>query len=194
MKGEADMEKIDLYRKDRSKTGLIAERGQPIPPGCYWLVIHVSLFDHAGRMLIQKRSCSKKQWAGYWDLSTAGGVLSGENSQEAAGREFLEELGRKIEIPDQPALTVSFPNGLDDFFLAEIPEGSEYENLDFYHLDRREVTDLAWADQKTILKMVENGEFVNYHPSLISLLFGLHQNQSVFSAPEKKKPECAEEA
>jgi len=59
--------------------------------------VHVFVVDNSGRILIQKRSKSKKDRAGYLDASVGGQVLSCETYRVAAIREAKEELGVDIK-------------------------------------------------------------------------------------------------
>ena len=111
------VEYFDLYDRDRRLTGIRVRRGDPVPPDCYRLAIHVCLFNQEGSLLIQKRQPFKRKWSGLWDLSVAGSAVCGENSQEAAERETLEELGLEIDLIDhRPALTVHWEKGFDAGF------------------------------------------------------------------------------
>ena len=49
------MELWDIYDENRVKKDGVMKRGEPIRDGDYHLVVHVCVFDRAGRMLIQKR-------------------------------------------------------------------------------------------------------------------------------------------
>ena len=49
------MELFDLYTADRVKMNRTMVRGEPVPEGCYRIVVHVCIFDPEGRMLIQQR-------------------------------------------------------------------------------------------------------------------------------------------
>lgn len=55
--------------------------------------VHVLVFDHQGRLCLQKRSMSKDVNPGAWDTSAAGHVDLGESYECAAQRELEEELG-----------------------------------------------------------------------------------------------------
>lgn len=60
-------------------------------------VIHIFVFDSAGRILSQKRAMTKDIQPGQWDISVGGHVDPGETPEEAARRECREELGIELE-------------------------------------------------------------------------------------------------
>ena len=55
--------------------------------------VHILIFNHAGEILLQKRSPWKDRHPLLWDSSAAGHVEANEDYEEAAGRELMEELG-----------------------------------------------------------------------------------------------------
>lgn len=58
-------------------------------------VTYILVFNHAGQLLLQKRTGMKDLYPGYYDAA-AGGVLSaGESYRASAERELEEELGIK---------------------------------------------------------------------------------------------------
>ena len=175
------MERFDLYTADREKTGRTMARGEETPEGFYRLVVHVCLFDGAGRMLIQRRQPFKKGWPGLWDFSVGGHAVAGDSSRAAAVRETREELGLAIDLTGiRPALTVSFGQGFDDFYLLTRP--TELSSLS---LQREEVAEVRWAEEGEILRMIDGGTFIPYEKSLISLLFFLRGSRDVHT---KKDP------
>jgi isopentenyldiphosphate isomerase len=62
-------------------------------PSLVHRVVHVLVFDEAGRLLLQKRSQTKDVAPGKWDTSVGGHVSPGEDIEDAARREMQEELG-----------------------------------------------------------------------------------------------------
>ena len=172
------MELVDLYDENRSPLGRTAERYGKKGPGEYRIVVHVCVFDGAGRMLIQQRSPEKRIWPARWDVSAAGGVDAGETSRQAAEREFREELGVSLDLQDiRPVATVHFDAGFDDFFVVE-----RDIDLDALTLQREEVAQVCWADQEQVLEMVEDGRFIPYPRSFLQFLFDMRGN---FGFPSK---------
>jgi isopentenyl-diphosphate delta-isomerase type 1 len=62
-------------------------------PGLIHRVVHVLVFNHAGSLLLQKRSMKKDIAPGKWDTSVGGHINIGEQIHDAARREMKEELG-----------------------------------------------------------------------------------------------------
>ena len=57
--------------------------------------IWVMVFNRNGELFLQKRSLSKDLHAGLWSISVGGHVTYDQTYEEAARREFVEELGIK---------------------------------------------------------------------------------------------------
>jgi 16S rRNA (adenine1518-N6/adenine1519-N6)-dimethyltransferase len=60
--------------------------------------VHILIFNHAGEILLQKRSPWKDRHPLLWDSSAAGHVEANEDYDEAAGRELMEELGASATL------------------------------------------------------------------------------------------------
>ena len=60
--------------------------------------VHILIFNHAGEVLLQKRSPWKDRHPLLWDSSAAGHVEANEDYDEAAGRELMEELGASVSL------------------------------------------------------------------------------------------------
>lgn len=173
------MEIWDLYDKNRTATGETAVRGGKLAADRYRMVVHVCLFNAAGEMLIQHRQPSKTQWPDRWDISVGGHVVSGETSSQGAEREVLEELGLRLDLDRRrPSLTVNFDTGFDDVYLVR----TDHDIPDMT-LQAEEVSAVRWASADAIFAMIDSGEFIPYHKSLIQLLFdmkdfmGMHQQE-----------------
>ena len=161
------MELWDLYTADREKTGKTMVRGEPTPEGCYRLVVHICIFDEQGRMLIQQRQPFKKDWSNLWDVSVGGCAVAGDTSRAAAERETREELGLSVDFSGiRPTLTLYWDHGFDDYYIVTRPVHPEE-----LHLQYEEVQTTRWASLEEIHQMIDDGLFIPYEKSLISLLF-----------------------
>lgn len=56
-------------------------------------VVNMHIIDRRERILLQKRSNSKRTWPGCWDTAVGGHIAYGEQAEEALMREAAEELG-----------------------------------------------------------------------------------------------------
>jgi isopentenyldiphosphate isomerase len=61
-------------------------------------IVHVLLFNDFGEMALQLRSEKKSFCPLHWSTGVGGHVQAGESYEEAAYREFEEELGKKASI------------------------------------------------------------------------------------------------
>lgn len=164
------MEIWDYYRADRTLTGNTGVRGEPMPKGCYHLVVHVCIFNSRGEMLIQQRQKDKQGWPNLWDVSVGGSACQGENSSSAAERETREELGLTLDLSEErPFLTVHFDRGFDDIYLIQ-----KDVDLQQLHLQPEEVQAVRWATLPEIEELMERKEFLPYLQGLIPLLFAMH--------------------
>ena len=179
-------ERFDVYDKNRIKTGETILRGEKSKNSSEWLrsVVHICIIDSREKMLIQQRQSFKKGWSGMWDISVGGGVLAGETPCEAAEREAMEELGLEFDFSQlRPSFTVNFPHGFDDYFI--IWKDVELTEL---VLQQEEVQAVKWADREEIFRMIDSGEFIPYHKSLIQLIFDMKDHSDARSKPDKAEP------
>lgn len=165
------MEILDIYDRDRHRTGETYLRSEKIPEGGLRLIVHILIFNDRGELLIQQRSEHKKM-GGLWDISCGGACQAGEDSQDGASRELKEELGIDIDLANiRPILTANFDQGFDDFYVLR--RNIAIKDL---ILQEEEVRDARWASREDVFKMHANGHFVHYKESFISLLFDLNDD------------------
>lgn len=55
--------------------------------------VYVLVFSSNGKLLIHQRTASKDVYPGYWDVAFGGVLAAGEQYEQAAQRELLEECG-----------------------------------------------------------------------------------------------------
>lgn len=164
------MEYWDIYDIGRIKTDRQMIRGEKMKEGDYHLVVHVCIFNKKGEMLIQQRQPFKSGWSNLWDITVGGSAVKGDDSQTAAARELFEELGIRYDFTGiRPYITINFDVGFDDYYLIELIE-KEIDPASLV-LQPEEVQAAKWATEREILEMIENGTFIPYYRSFISLLF-----------------------
>lgn len=163
------MEIWDLYDRNRALTGETMVRGDPVPEGRYHLVVHVVVFDPAGRMLIQQRQPFKEGWPNLWDITAGGSALAGETSAEAAQREVGEEIGLALDLTDvTPVLVMHRDVDFNDIYIV-----TREVDLETLTLQPEEVQAVRWATEEEVLRMLEEGTFIPYHRCYLELLFRL---------------------
>ncbi|MCI8332795.1 MAG: NUDIX domain-containing protein [Clostridiales bacterium] len=166
------MEIWDLYDGNRAKTGEKAVRGEPLAAGKMRIVVSVCFLNGDGNMLIQQRQPWKGCYPDLWDISAAGSAIAGENSQDAAQREVMEELGYALDLSQfRPSFTMNFNHGFDDFYILK-----RDIDLDTLTLQKEEVKAVRWAGKEEILSMIDQGIFVPYHKELIDLIFAMQDH------------------
>ena len=89
----------DILTADKTPTGKINIRGEPLLKDEYHLVAICWIVNKKGEFLITRRSFDKEYFGGFWEAQ-GGSVLSGETSLEAAVREVKEEVGLCVDPKD----------------------------------------------------------------------------------------------
>lgn len=169
------MEKWDLLDNKRKLTGRYIYRGEIIPKGFYHQIVHLAIFNEKGQMLIQKRSDKKSKWKNLWDISCAGAVRKGEDSQSAIRRELFEELSIDYDFSKEKVIfTLTYEKGFDDFYSIKIKN----LDLDKLSIEKDEVEEISWANFLQIKEKLENNDFIPYNLEVISLLFQLKDGKS----------------
>lgn len=154
------MEIWDVLDADGSRTGRMVERGQPLLPGEFHLVVDIWIRNRNGKYLISKRAPGKS-YPGMWE-TTGGCAVTGEASLAAALREVKEEVGLDLtptagKIIHRTLGTRSqFPSYLEIWlFLEDIPDVEPRCQVE-------EVSEAKWASKSEILAMLDAGVFLNH--------------------------------
>ena len=63
-------------------------------------VVHLLLFNHEGKLLLQQLAYTRERHPGAWGSSVAAYVRSGESYRQAAQRRLLQELGITTSLDD----------------------------------------------------------------------------------------------
>lgn len=162
-----NIEKWDILDQNGKQTGKTTLRGRCIlKSGEYHLVVHIWVISSEGKLLIQRRSDSKRLMPGEW-AATGGAAISGENSYEAASRELFEELGIK-STPEilKKMFRIKRRNSLLDVWAinCDIP-ASELT------LQQSEVAEAKWVSETALKQMIRSGEFHNYGKEYFDKVF-----------------------
>ncbi|MBR5048593.1 MAG: NUDIX domain-containing protein [Erysipelotrichaceae bacterium] len=151
-------ERWDLYDHDRQSLGITIRRGEPIPAGCYHLVVHFCLFSSDGRLLCQRRSLTKPTYPYFWDVTVGGAALAGETSQQAVHREVLEEIGLDIDFSAmEPAFSNVFIEFIDDYYFLVMDIDPSALSL-----QKEEVCAVRFFTLKEVRRMIRDKDFVQF--------------------------------
>lgn len=156
----------DLYDQERRGTGVTCERGKPVPPGLYHLVVSAWIVNSHGEYLMSQRH-PNKPYPNYWEC-TGGSVLAGESSLQGAIREVKEELGLTLDLNTAHLIYQTRRTACQDFY-----------DVWLFHLDvsvsdlrlqSDEVIDAQWLSKKAINNLQRNGKL---HPLIdyLNLVF-----------------------
>ena len=175
------METVDIYDKNRKRTGKTRLKSETLQPGEYICIAHVVVFNRMGEMLIQQRTDDKIDWPGRWDITAGGGGIAGETPAQTAQRELWEELGIPADLTGaRPALTVSYDLGFDDYYIVNV-DGLSLSDI---KCQAEEVKAVQWASMDTILQMMAEDRFVRYKEGFIQYLFALKDGGGSYDRPE----------
>lgn len=117
--------------------------------------VHIFIFNHAGELLLQKRSRWKDRHPNLWDSSAAGHVSAGEEYDATAARELREELGAVAELTRVAKLHASEETGQEFIWLYQ----GEHEGP--FAAARREIDGLQFFPPAVIARWVDErpGDF-----------------------------------
>jgi 8-oxo-dGTP pyrophosphatase MutT (NUDIX family) len=142
----------DLYDHERKLLGKTHQRGLPLKEGEFHVVVSVWTLNQDGHFLITLRSEEKELFPGHWE-NTAGSVMSGETSREAAIRELREETGIEASPDEITCLgTVLKVASFVDIFLVR-----KTLDPDSIRLQEGETTDYRWVSYEELKTLDRQG-------------------------------------
>ncbi len=143
---------IDIVDENGNYTGKTCLKSEAHKHGYFHPTIHVWLYTSNEKILLQKRSLTKKVFPGLWDISVAGHIAAGEKIEIAALREIKEEIDFTISPENLNKIgtrkhQVNHPNGIIDnefhhVYIAELTVGVESLKLQESEVDDIQLFDL----------------------------------------------------
>ena len=176
------MEILDILDKNGNIIGS-KERKEIYKDGDIHRTVHIWIINDKNELLVQKRSPKKETFANLWAISTAGHVISGETSIQAALRELKEELDLNVKEEELKYLfTIErhqdisddiHINTFDDVYLL-------HRNLDCEKtkLQKKELTDIMFIYYEYLEEQYKkkNDNFVPASEEHDKLFEYLHKN------------------
>jgi isopentenyldiphosphate isomerase len=126
-------------------------------------IVHVIIFNNKGEMALQLRSRYTSFCPNHWGTPVGGHVQSGESYEQAALREFREELGTTAKISFAYKDLYNDPRGLKKFLVTfrTLFNGS-------FRANPKEVEKVEYFNMDKIQGMINSGD--KFHPELLFLL------------------------
>lgn len=146
----AEREKRDLYNRNSKLTGKTYFKGDPIPEGCYPMVVMIAIQNSEGKFLMQKRVPRK---GCDWGV-TGGHPKAGETTDQGIITEVKEELG--VDISNQKLET--FCSGCDGKDCYKMYYTKLDLDLNKLHIQEDELTEVRWFSIAELQDMVNKKE------------------------------------
>lgn len=156
-------ELIDVYDRDRRKTGLVIPRkGAWLDGDQRMLYVYALIENHEGRFLVTRRSLDKAWAPGAWEV-TGGAVSSGETSWQAICREVREETGLDVtRQAEEPVFTYeNVEKGPDNYFADIYHFHLRFSEADIV-LQKSEAIAFQLATWAEMGRLAERDGFLHY--------------------------------
>ena len=172
-----ELEKRDLYDKNRNLTGETIFKGEEIPEGKYINVVLVFIQNSEGKFLIQKRSEIKNgKYA-----TTGGHPKSGETSLQGIITEVKEEIGVDVK----PADLVLYYGGRSDtekVFWDDYYIKMDIPNIEELKLQEEEVASVHWFSADEINQLMKKEMFFMNHYEEFEFLLDWLKERNTFKS------------
>jgi len=156
------MEMMDVVNEDDEVVGTASKQEiyEKLLPH---RIAHILIFNDRGEMAIQKSSVHKKYCPLHWGTAVGGHVQAGESVEQAALREFKEEIG--VQVPVEFAFRDWFtgPRGIRKLLTTF---RAHYDGP--FAVNPFEVEKVEFFSLEKIGQMILAGE--KFHPELLFLL------------------------
>lgn len=135
-------EYLDILDESGNLTGQKATRQETHKKGLIHQAVHIWIYNRRGQILFQKRSPKVSVYSGYWDISSAGHISSGDEADESALRELQEELGLKVQVADleKNQIRRQHQEVLENKWL-----NNEFDHIYFFNYEG-DIKDLKYSD------------------------------------------------
>lgn len=159
------MELWDIYDSNKQRTGRTMKRNDwNMKDGEYHLTVLGVIVRPDGKFLITQRVMTKSWAPGWWEVS-GGGVMAGEESEDAVKREILEETGLDVTGCEGGYL-FSYrrdnPKEKDNYFVDIYRFVMDFEESDV-KVQEKEAAGFKLATAEEIKELAEQGIFLHYN-------------------------------
>lgn len=156
--GYNKIEKIDVYNKNKEKTGKIVlrERGASLNEGEFIISITAWIVNKNGKILMTQRKLDKVK-GGMWEPTT-GLVISGETSEQGVLRELKEEIGLELEEKDITLIKEIIEERNDLSFFRDIYLVNKEISSEQLNFNDGEVINAKYVTLDEFNNMIKDGE------------------------------------
>ncbi len=158
------MEFWDIYDKNKQKTGRTMKRNDwCLKEGEYHLTVLGVIVRPDGKFLITQRVMTKAWAPGWWEVS-GGGVMAGEESEEAVRREVLEETGLDVTKAEGGYVFSYQRENLeegDNYFVDIYRFVMDFDESDV-KVQEKEAAGFRLATAEEIKELADRGIFLHY--------------------------------
>lgn len=156
------MEFLDIVNDNNEVIGQ-AERGEINQKKLPHRIVHILVFNDRGEITLYKRTPWNKFCPNCWTTSAGGYVQAGETYEQAALREYKEELG--VTSPVELAYKDIYEDGQG---LKKFLQTFKTVYNGPFSPDREKVSEIKFLTFDKIREMIKNKEL--FHPELIFIL------------------------
>ena len=162
------MEIWDGYLIDGTLANHDLVRGEPIPKGLYHLVCEILVRHIDGEYLLMKRDERKPNYGGYFEATSGGSALKGEDKISCAIRELWEETGISSSNLREIGKYISHDTIYCNFLcVTECDKAS-------ITLQEGETTSYKWISESDFVAFVNSNEIIDvqrrhYHDYFVSM-------------------------
>lgn len=179
-------ELIDVYNRNKEKTGKIIERKRDasLDKGEYIISVTCWIINKEGKILLTQRKLDKHN-GGKWEATT-GLILSGESSLEGIIRELNEEIGINVNQSDLVLIKEIIEERINVSFFRDIYLINKDIDLEDIKYNDGEVVSAKYITIDEFKMMLSNNEILEYLEYFVDLyteiMFGrVSQNDKVES-------------
>ncbi len=168
-----NMELFDQLGEDFEPTGIVRERSVAHELGYLHRTVHIWVVRRENgrlKVLLQKRAMNKDSYPGYYDISSAGHIMAGDDYMISALREIREEIGiaanetdiifigkrrtnHRTEFYGRPFIN----NEISNIYLFDMTGRSDT----IFELQKEEVEEVCWFDYREITDEIYTGRLKN---------------------------------
>ncbi len=152
---------FDVLNENGEYTNTIASREECHEKGLWHKAVVVFILsEDNSKVLLQKRSATKRLWPNLWDITAGGHVLAGEFGYQSVIREAEEEIGVKLDKNSLEFIGATTSVNLkgdiinkhfNEYYVAH----SDIDIKDVV-LQKEEVQDIKWFSKEEVIARIKN--------------------------------------